>query len=102
MNHNYQAEKLLKRLQNNPIKNHVKFNNTNVAFSVWHLHLSVIIVADALAQAYILGSTDKYQDITLLFCRNILWAFTRPIVATKSRQYDNKINIIFPQGKVVI
>ena len=55
MNQNYQAEKLLKLLQNNPIKNDVKFYSTNVAFSVWLLHSSVIIVVDAVAQAYVLA-----------------------------------------------
>ena len=71
MNQNYQAEKLLKRLQNNPIKSHVKFkkfpNSTDVAFSFWLLHSSVIVLADALAQAYILGSADQYHNAVVLF-----------------------------------
>ena len=82
MNQNYQVEKLLKRLQNNTIKNHGKFpNRTNVAISFWLLHSSVIIVADARVQVYIIWSTDKYQDVARFYCRNIMWAFPRPIVA---------------------
>ena len=71
MNQNYQAKKLLKRLQNNPIKNHVKFKkfpkSTRVAFSFWLLHSLVIVLVDALAQAYILGSADQYQNVVVLF-----------------------------------
>ena len=44
-NQNYQAEKLMKRLQNNP----------------------VIVLADVLAQAYILGTADQYQNAVVLF-----------------------------------
>ena len=70
-NQSYQAEKLLKRLQNNPMKNHVKFKklpkSTHVAFSFWLLHSSVIILTDAPAQAYILGSADQYQNAVVLF-----------------------------------
>ena len=66
-------------------------------------------LSDALALACILGSTKKYQDVTLLFCPNILWAFTRPIVANKKRQHgtkflkadNNKINIMSSQGRVI-
>ena len=71
INQNYQAEKLLKRLQNNPIKNHVKFKkfpkSIHVAFSFWLLHSLVIVLVDALAQAYILGSADRYQNVVVLF-----------------------------------
>ena len=71
MYQNYQAEKLLKRLQNNPIKNHVKFKkfpkSTHVAFSFWLLHSSVIVLSDVLAQAYILGSGDQYQNAAVFF-----------------------------------
>ena len=71
MNQNYQAEKLLKRLQNNPIKNNVKFKkfpkSTHGAFSFWLLHSLVIVLGDALAQAYILGSVDQYQNVVVLF-----------------------------------
>ena len=67
INQNYQAEKLLKRLQNNPIKNHVKFKkfpkSTHVAFSF----SLVIVLVDALVQAYILGSADQYQNVVVLF-----------------------------------
>ena len=71
MNQNYQAEKLMKRLQNNPIKNDVKLkkipNSTHVAFSFWLIHSSVIVLVDVLAQAYILGSADQYQIAVVLF-----------------------------------
>ena len=70
MNQNYQAEKLLKRLQNNPIKNHVKIKkipkNTHVAFPFWLLHSSVIILADALAQAYILVRISTGTPLSFL------------------------------------
>ena len=71
INQNYQAEKLLKRLQNNPIKNHVKFKKfpkcTHVVFSFWLLHCVVIVLVDALAQAYIVGSADQYQNVVVFF-----------------------------------
>ena len=71
MHQDYQAEKLLKRLQNKPIENHVKFKkfpkSTTVASSVWLLHSLVIIVTDALVQSYIIGSTNTYQDVALFF-----------------------------------
>ena len=71
INRNYQAEKFLKRLQNNPIKNHVKFKkfpkSTHAAFSIWLLHSSVIVLADSPAQAYILGSAGQYQNAVVLF-----------------------------------
>ena len=71
INQNYQAEKLLKRLHNNPIKNHVKFKkfpkSTHVDFSFWLLHSLVIVLVDALAQAYILGSANQYKNVVVLF-----------------------------------
>ena len=67
MNQNYQAKKLLKQLHNNPIQNHVKFKSTHVAFSFCLLHSLVIVLVDALAQAYILGSADQYQNAAVLF-----------------------------------
>ena len=70
-NQNYQAEKLLERLQNNPIKYHVKFKkfskSTHVAFSCWLLHSLVIVLVGALAQAYILRSANQYQNVVVLF-----------------------------------
>ena len=73
MNQNYEAKQLLIRLHNNTIKNMSNSTAHMLAFSVWLLHSLVIIVADALAQAYITGSTYTYQDIALLyavtFCR---------------------------------
>ena len=78
-NEKYRAEKLLKRLQSNQIKDHVSFtkvpHSTNNALSFWLVHSSVITVADAIAQAYVLGSADKYQDVALLLRRSILQAF---------------------------
>ena len=57
MNQNYQAEKLLKRLQNNTIKIIQEIpipKQHKCCLSFWLLHRWVIIVVDALAQAYIL------------------------------------------------
>ena len=71
MSQNYLAEKLLKRLQNNLIKNHVKckkfLKSTHVAFSFWLLYSLVIVLVDALAEAYILGSADQYQNVVVRF-----------------------------------
>ena len=36
-------------------------------FSFWLLHSLVILLVDALAQAYILGSGDQYQNVVVLF-----------------------------------
>ena len=62
---------MLKRLQNNPMKNYVKFKkfpkSTHVAFSFWLLHNFVKVLVDALARAYILGSADQYQNVVVLF-----------------------------------
>ena len=90
LNQNYQAEKLMKRLQNNLKKIMSNSRNsqksTHVAFSFWLMHSSVIVLADVLAQAYILGSAE----VRCPFCRNILWTFTRPMLATMIRQYETQ------------
>ena len=39
------------------------------------MYSSNITVSNALARAYTLGSTDKYQNIALLLCQNILQTF---------------------------
>ena len=75
-NENYRSEKLLKRLQNDPINAHVSFmkidyEKSNVV-SFWLLYSSNISVIDALAQAYTLGSNDKYEDAALLLREKIL------------------------------
>ena len=55
-------------------------------FLFWLMHSSVIVLADVLAQAYILGSAE----VRYPFSRNILWTFTRPMLATKTRQYETQ------------
>jgi hypothetical protein len=50
---------------------HAKFD----AISFWLVYSSNIFVIDALARAYTLGITDKYQNATLLLRGNILQAF---------------------------
>lgn len=78
-NSNYRSEKLLKRLQNDPIKDHVYFTKVDHdkadAISFWLVYSSNITVSNALARAYTLGSADKYQDVALLLRHNILRAF---------------------------
>ena len=78
-NSNYRSEKLLKRIQKDPIKDHVYFtkvdHNKADAISFWLVYSSKITVSNALARAYTLGSTDKYQDVALLLRHNILQAF---------------------------
>lgn len=68
-NSNYRSEKLLKRLQNDPIKDHVSFAKVNDdkpgAISFWLVYNSNITVSNALERAYTLGGTDMYQDIAL-------------------------------------
>ena len=74
---NYRSEKLLKRLHNDPIVEHIQFTKLNQAdaISFWLVHSSNITVSDALIRAYTLGSTDKYQDVALLLRHIILQAF---------------------------
>jgi len=78
-NSNYRSEKLLKRLQNDPIKEHIHFTKVDHdkadAISFWLVYSSNITVSNALARAYTLGSTDKYQNVALLLRQNILQAF---------------------------
>ena len=73
-NVNYRAEKLLKRLQDNPIKHHVYFmkvdHDKGDASAFWLVYSSNITVSKALALAYNLGSADKFQDVALHICRN--------------------------------
>ena len=78
-NSNYRSEKLLKRLQNDPIKEHIHFTKVDHdkadAISFWLVYSSNITVSNALARAYTLGSTDKYQNVAHLLRQNILQAF---------------------------
>jgi hypothetical protein len=75
-NPNYRSEKLLKRLQNDPVKDDVSFVKVNRdkgdAISFWLVYSSKTTVSNALARAYTLGSADKYQDVALLLRHNIL------------------------------
>lgn len=76
-NSNYRSEKLLKRLENDTIKDYIHFTTVNhETISFWLVHSSSITVSNALAQACILGSTDKYADVALLLHHNILRAFS--------------------------
>ena len=79
-NPNYRSEKLLKRLQNDPIKDDVSFMKVNRdkgdAISFWLVYNSKTTVSNALARAYTLGSADKYQDVALLLRHDILQAFS--------------------------
>jgi hypothetical protein len=78
-NSNYRSEKLLKRLQNDPIKDKIQFtrvdNKKDGVISFWVVYSSGITISNAIAQAYTLGSTDKYRDIALLLRQKILKAF---------------------------
>ena len=77
-NENYRSEKLLKLLQNDPIQ-HVSFMkiiaDKSGSMSFWLVYSSKITVVDALAQAYTLGSEDKFENATLLLHSNIQQAF---------------------------
>ena len=77
-NENYRSEKLLKRLQNDPIQ-HVSFMkiiaDKSGSMSFWLVYSSKITVVDALAQAYTLGSKDKFENAALLLRSNIQQAF---------------------------
>ena len=77
-NENYRSEKLLKRLQNDPIQ-HVSFMkiiaDKSGSMSFWLVYSSKITVVDALAQAYTLGSEDKFENAALLLRSNIQQAF---------------------------
>lgn len=77
-NLNYRAEKLLKRLQNDPITNKVLFTKVDQgradAITFWLVYSANMTVSDALSGAYSLGSTDKYQDVSLVLRGGILKA----------------------------
>ena len=79
-NQNYRSEKLLKRLQNNPINDHISFTETHTekgdAISFWLVCGSNITLSNALAQAYTLGTTDKCQDVALHLRSSILQAYS--------------------------
>ena len=78
-NSSYRSEKLLKRIQNDPINDHVSFTKVDHdkadAVSFWLVYSSNITVADAIARAFTLGSADKYQDVALHLRHNIMQAF---------------------------
>lgn len=80
-NDNYRCEKLLRRLQNDPINDRIDFtkvqHRTNHRVSFWFVHSSKISVSEALAQAYHLGAADKYQAVALLLRGDILDAFSK-------------------------
>uniref|UniRef100_UPI00358F9AD5 uncharacterized protein n=1 Tax=Myxine glutinosa TaxID=7769 RepID=UPI00358F9AD5 len=78
-NSNYRSEKLLKRLQNDPIKEHIHFTKVDHdkcdVISFWLVHSSNITVSNALARAFTLGSTNKNQNVALQLRQGILQAF---------------------------
>ena len=78
-NDNYRSEKLLKRLQNNPITEKISFTKmeqeTSGILSFWLIYRSQITVANALSRAYTLGNTDKLQDVALLLRGIVCKAF---------------------------
>ncbi|KAI4827603.1 hypothetical protein KUCAC02_030988 [Chaenocephalus aceratus] len=78
-NTNYRSEKLLKRLQKDPIKEHIQFTRVDHdnadAISFWLVYSLKITVSKAVARAYTLGTTDKYKNVALLLRQNILQAF---------------------------
>lgn len=90
-NENYRSEKLLKRLQNYPIKVHLSFMKVDhdkfYAISSWLVYSSNITFIDALAKAYTLGSTEKYENPALLLRGNIVHAFTKLTVAANIRRH---------------
>ena len=67
---NYRSEKLLSRLQKPSININLRFSkverNKGSSVLFWLIYSSNIIVANALAQAFALKSTDRYQDV--VFC----------------------------------
>ena len=92
MNQNYQAEKLLKRLQNNHKKIMSNSRNSQIAHmlpfhfgfcTVWLSFLLMLLHKLTFLEVRISTGSEYRCPI----CRNILWAFTRPMVATKIRQY---------------
>ena len=74
-NPNYRSEKLMNRLQNNPINDHVSFAKVGAnKISVWVVYNSCISVSDALVFAYKVSTKDKYLDVALSLHENILQA----------------------------
>lgn len=78
-NVNYRSEKLLKRLQNDSIKDKVcftKIDHDNCgALSFWLVYSSQMGISNALSRAYILGSKDKYQEVAFLLRGIMLKAY---------------------------
>ena len=76
-NENYRSEKLLKRLQNDPIQ-HVSFMKVipdkSATISSWLVYSSKISVVHAVAQAYTLGTEENFKNAALLLRNNILQA----------------------------
>lgn len=79
-NSNYRSEKLLKRLQKDPISEQINFtkvkHNEADVIAFWLVYSSNITVSDALERAYTLGSTDKQQNVAFQLRQIILDAFS--------------------------
>ena len=79
---NYRAEKLMKRLQNDPISDKIFFAKVTQdragALTFRLVCSSSITISDALSGAYSLGGTDKCRDVALVLCRgSILMLVTK-------------------------
>ena len=78
---NYRSEKLLKRLQNDPIKDKIQLtkvhNNKDGFISFWVVYSSDITISNAIAQAHTIRSTDIYRETALLVRPKILKAFRK-------------------------
>ncbi len=73
----YRSEKLLNRLQKHDITAHIHFTkvNQNKLIYFWLIHSSKLTVSDALANAYSLGSIDRFEDAAFHIRQEILMAF---------------------------
>jgi len=67
---NYRSEKLLKRLQSDPMKDYIQFTKVEdnkgdaIGLSLWLVFSANITVSHAIARAYSIGSTDN-EDVAL-------------------------------------
>lgn len=72
----HRTEELLNQLYNDPINVHISFTEVDPdkldTTSFWLVYNSNLTVANALAQAFSLGSTDTRQDVVVLMCHTIL------------------------------
>ena len=79
-NKNYRSEKLLRRLDQDELREQIQFvkvdtEKVNNGLPFWLICSAKITVTEALGSAYILGSSDKYQEVANLLRCSILDAF---------------------------